>query len=393
MMFENIYRDKTVLVTGHTGFKGSWICEWLNLLGAKVVGFSLKPNSISDGCYTTPHSHFNELDLREQITAHVEGDIRNLDKLIETVSKHRPDFIFHLAAQPLVLRAYKEPNLTIETNVVGTLNLLEAVRRQEIPCVMILITTDKVYENVGWLHSYREPDMLGGHDTYSASKACAELIVSSYWRSFFAPKLSELGVAVAPVRGGNVSGGGDWAIDRIVPDAMRALSQGKAIEIRNRHATRPGQHVLDLLSGYLHLGALIYRRRHALSSVEPDKRGQALKRLSDLCSPFNLGPFITSNKSVGELVEEILKHWPGNDLDNTTADAPEEAGKLNLAIDKAYHTLGWQPKWGFADAVQQTVEWYSEFYANSHGNPHAVQELTRKQIKEYTDGLTFSVSE
>ena len=198
-MFENIYRDKTVLVTGHTGFKGSWICEWLNLLGAKVVGFSLKPNSISDGCYTTPHSHFNELDLREQITAHVEGDVRNLDQLIETVCKHRPDFIFHLAAQPLVLRAYKEPNLTIETNVMGTLNLLEAVRRQEIPCVMILITTDKVYENVGWLHSYREPDMLGGHDTYSASKACAELVISSYWRSFFAPRLSELGVAVAPV--------------------------------------------------------------------------------------------------------------------------------------------------------------------------------------------------
>ena len=393
MMFENIYRGKTVLVTGHTGFKGSWISEWLSLLGARVVGYSLKPDPAIDVCYTTPHSHFNELNLRDQITAHVEGDVRKLDELVDTVSKQRPDFIFHLAAQPLVLRSYKKPHLTVETNVLGTLNLLEAVRRQETPCIMIIITTDKVYENVGWFHSYRESDMLGGHDTYSGSKACAELVISSYWRSFFAPKLGELGVAIAPVRGGNVIGGGDWAKDRIVPDSIRALSEGKAIEIRNRHATRPWQHVLELLSGYLHLGALIYRRRHMLSSVDQNEMSVALTKLHELCSPFNFGPFLNSNKSVGVLVEEILKHWPGKTLDNTTPGAPEEAGKLNLTIDKASHILGWQPKWGFEEAIQHTVDWYREFYANAHGRPEAVRELTQKQIIAYAEGLTYSVNE
>jgi CDP-glucose 4,6-dehydratase len=181
MMFEDVYRGKTILVTGHTGFKGSWISEWLCLLGANVVGYSLKPDPSIDVCYTTPHSHFNELCLRDQITAHVEDDVRSLDGLVTTVSKYKPDYIFHLAAQPLVLRAYKEPHLTVETNVLGTLNLLEAVRRQETPCIMVMITTDKVYENVGWFHSYRESDLLGGQDTYSAhrGKACAELMISS----------------------------------------------------------------------------------------------------------------------------------------------------------------------------------------------------------------------
>ncbi len=185
MMFENIYRGKTVLVTGHTGFKGSWISQWLSLLGANVVGYSLKPDPAVDMCCTSPYSHFNELALYDEITVSVEGDVRRLDELVAAVSEHRPDFIFHLAAQPLVLRAYEEPHLTVETNVLGTLNLLEAVRCQENPCIMIMITTDKVYQNVGWFHSYREPDKLGGHDTYSASKACAELVISSYWRSLY----------------------------------------------------------------------------------------------------------------------------------------------------------------------------------------------------------------
>lgn len=392
MMFEDVYRGKTVLVTGHTGFKGSWISEWLCLLGANVVGYSLKPDPSTDVCYTTPHSHFKELCLRDQITAHVEDDVRSLDGMVATVSKHKPDFIFHLAAQPLVLRAYKEPHLTVETNVLGTLNLLEAVRRQETPCIMIMITTDKVYENVGWVHSYRESDMLGGNDTYSASKACAELVISSYWRSFFAPNLAELGIAVAPVRGGNVIGGGDWAQYRIVPDAMKKLSQKKAVEIRNRHATRPWQHVLELLSGYLHLGGLIYRRREALFRADPNKRSLALAKLDELCSPFNFGPLLTSNRSVAALVEEILKHWPGTSIDKTTPGAPEEAEKLNLTIDKAYHTLGWQPKWTFEQAIHHTVNWYHKFYLEVHGIPEAVRELTQNQIRAYSEGLRYTIN-
>jgi len=363
------------------------------MLGANVIGHSLEPDPATDVCYTTPHSHFNELCLRGQIAAHIEGDVRTLDELVATVSRHRPDFIFHLAAQPLVLRAYKEPHLTVETNVLGTLNLLEAVRCEGIPCIMIMITTDKVYENVGWLHSYRELDTLGGHDTYSASKACAELVISSYWRSFFAPKLGELGVAVAPVRSENVIGGGDWATDRIVPDAMKCLSNSKPVEIRNRHATRPWQHVLEPLSGYLHLGALIHRRRDMLSKADADSRTVALSNLRELCSPFNFGPFLTSNRSVGALVQEILKHWPGDAIDKTAPGALEEAGKLNLTIDKAYHTLGWQPKWTFEEAIQHTVTWYHEFYTKAHGKPEAVRELTQRQIRAYSKGLMYSVHE
>lgn len=358
-----------------------------------MVGYSLKPDPATDVCYTVPHSHFNELGLRDQITTHVEGDVRRFDELVAAVSRYKPAFIFHLAAQPLVLRAYREPHLTVETNVLGTLNLLEAVRLQEIPCILIMITTDKVYENVGWLHSYREPDILGGHDTYSASKACAELVISSYWRSFFASKLDKLGVAVAPVRGGNVIGGGDWAKDRIVPDAMRHLSKGTPVEIRNRHATRPWQHVLELLSGYLHLGALMYRRRKALSARGPSEKALALQRLKDLCSPFNFGPFLTSNRSVGLLVEEILKHWPGEVIDKPTLGAPQEAGKLNLTIDKAYHTLGWQPKWTVEEAIQHTVKWYHKFYKEAHGNRQAVRELTQSQIQAYSEGLRYTVND
>ncbi|MBN1609533.1 MAG: CDP-glucose 4,6-dehydratase [Polyangiaceae bacterium] len=391
-MFEDVYCGKTVLVTGHTGFKGSWLSEWLCLLGAKVVGFSLKPDPTTDPCYTSP-SHFDELGLREQLAEHVEGDIRDLDHITRTMAKHQPDFVFHLAAQPLVLRAYKEPYLTVETNVTGTLSLLEAARCRRTPCIMIMITTDKVYENAGWLHAYREPDKLGGHDTYSASKACAELIVSSYWHSFFRPRLREWGITVTPVRGGNVIGGGDWAEDRIVPDAIRGLTQNRPVEIRNRHATRPWQHVLELLSGYLHLGALIHRRRGSLSAAEAGARDIERTSLDELCSPFNFGPYLPSNRSVGALVQEILKHWPGTATDKSMPGAPREAGKLNLAIDKAYHTLGWQPKWTFEQAIEHTIAWYREFYAVARGQPAVVQALTQRQIRAYTEGLTYSVGD
>jgi CDP-glucose 4,6-dehydratase len=398
--FESVYGGKTVLVTGHTGFKGSWLSEWLCLLGAKVVGYSLAP--AQDLCFTSP-SHFAQLGLRDRIAAHIEDDVTDWEAVHAAFIEHRPDFVFHLAAQPLVRRAYDEPLLTVETNVRGTLNLLEAARRENRPCIMIMITTDKVYENAGWLHSYREPDRLGGGDTYSASKACAELLISSYWRSFFAPHLAEKGITLASVRGGNVIGGGDWAKDRIVPDAMRALSgepgdptgeKGKQpVEIRNRYSTRPWQNVLELLSGYLHLGALTFRRRETFRNAGPQQKAVALSKLQALCSPFNFGPFLESNRSVETLVDEILKHWPGDKAYKTEANAPEEAGKLNLTIDKAYHMLGWHPKWTFEETIERTVHWYHEFYTRAHGNAEAVRELTQAQIRDYSAGLSYSMNE
>lgn len=383
-MFENAYGGKTVLVTGHTGFKGSWLSEWLSLLGAKVVGYSIDP--ANDVCFTSP-SHFTELGLRERIHAHIEGDVTDLQKVLATFSTYQPDFVFHLAAQPLVRRAHDEPHPTVETNVIGTLNVLEAARLQERPSIIIMITTDKVYENVGWLHSYREPDTLGGEDTYSASKACAELVISSYWRSFFAPKLDDWGITIAPVRGGNVIGGGDWAKDRIVPDVMKALHAGQQVEIRNRNATRPWQHVLELLGGYLYLGVVTSLRRQAFLEASQHARPDALAKLAELCSPFNFGPSLASNKSVGILVDEIFKHWPGESSDSTKPGEPREAGKLNLAVDKAYHALGWRPTWSFEQTIQHTVSWYREFYTKAQGKPEAVRELTQGQIRLYSDAL------
>jgi CDP-glucose 4,6-dehydratase len=355
----------------------------------------LKKDPKLDPCYTTP-SHFLELDLHEQIAAHVENDVRFLNGVEETINRHKPDFIFHLAAQPLVLRAYAKPHLTVETNLVGTLNLLEAVRRQQKQCILIMITTDKVYEDVGWVHSYRETDSLGGHDPYSASKACAEHVISSYWRSFFAPAIDrreDFAVAVAPVRGGNVIGGGDWAENRIVPDAMRALAAGKALVIRNRHATRPWQHVLELLSGYLHLGCLIYRRRKILSAARSRERNEILRKLKEICSAFNFGPFLTSNKTVGVLVQEIFKHWPGTCHDQESTGAAPETGMLNLTIDKAFHLLGWQPKWSFEETIHHTVTWYRQFYESAQGNSKSVRQLTQSQIREYSKGLAYSVND
>ncbi len=391
MRFSDVYRGTTVLVTGHTGFKGSWLSQWLSMLGAKVVGFSLRPDRESDPCFTTP-SHFLELELHQEIAAHIEGDVRSLPELEATLAVHEPDFVFHLAAQPLVLRGYEEPYRTFETNVTGSLNLLEAVRRRGKPCVVVMVTTDKVYENVGWLHSYRETDALGGRDPYSASKACAEGVVSSYSRSFFLPSPGEpekASIAVATVRGGNVIGGGDWAENRIVPDAMRALATGEAVPIRNRHATRPWQHVLEPLSGYLHLGSQLALGQMRLQVAQASEREDAARALEELCSPFNFGPFLPSNRCVGALVEEIFKSWPGSSRDQGAARAPREAGKLNLTIDKAFHLLGWQPRWSFEETVEHTVAWYREFYGSAQGKVGRVRKLTRSQIANYSDGLTY----
>ena len=379
MNFGDVYKNKTVLVTGHTGFKGSWLSEWLLLLGANVVGYSLvEPPS--------EPSHFDALQLGDHLTDDMRGDVRSFDTLQAMISRHKPDYIFHLAAQPLVRQAFNEPYYTVEANVMGSLNVLEAVRRANSNCIVIMITTDKVYENVEWVYAYRESDPLGGHDPYSASKACADIIISSYQRSFFSSSQITPGkptIAVASVRGGNVIGGGDWAMDRIVPDSIKSLAEKKIIPVRNRRATRPWQHVLELLSGYLHLGSEISR---AITH-------QNCGRLQALCSSFNFGPHITSNKTVEELVREILKHWPGEWEDLTEPDATYEAGRLNLTIDKAYHTLKWQPRWNFEETIRHTVEWYRQYYKTVQPKPASMRELTQQQILSYAEGLIYKASD
>ena len=366
MILTKVYAGKTVLVTGHTGFKGSWLCEWLLMLGAKVVGYALKPPS--------EPSHFEALGLAERLKADVRADVRDYAALANTLETYRPDFVFHLAAQPLVRLSFETPVATVETNVNGTLNLLEALRVQGRACTAVCITTDKVYRNEEWLYAYRENDPLGGFDPYSASKACADIITSSYQQSFFATTLTgPEPISLATARGGNVIGGGDWAKDRIVPDCMRALAKGESIQVRNRHATRPWQHVLELLGGYLQLGA----------ELQLAADGGDRERLTELSTPFNFGPRLDSNRSVGDLVETVLHYWQGEWQDFSEAKAPHEAGKLNLTIDKAQHVLAWSPRWDFGKTVEETVAWYRAYYEEGR-TAGAVQDLTRAQIERYT---------
>jgi CDP-glucose 4,6-dehydratase len=347
--FGGVFAGKRVLVTGHTGFKGVWLCEWLLMLGAEVTGLALPPATVP--------SLFEQLRLSGRVH-HFGTDIRVPELVKKIVQEAQPDFVFHLAAQPLVRLSYREPVETWQTNVIGTINLMEALRNLEKPCAAVMVTTDKVYENREWNYGYREEDSLGGYDPYSSSKGAAEIAISAWRRSFFSQ--GHL-VRIASARAGNVIGGGDWAEDRIVPDAMRALAEGKAIPVRNRFSTRPWQHVLEPLSGYLQLAAQL-----STFHFQPS-----------LASAFNFGPALSSNQSVQALIEEILKHWPGSWEDRSDATAPHEAGKLNLATDKAFHLLGWQPVWGFERTIAETVCWYHEAPPNDAG-VH-----TRKQIQAY----------
>jgi CDP-glucose 4,6-dehydratase len=316
---------------------------------------------------------FEQLRLTGRISEHRIGDIRNRDLLRATVRDAKPDFIFHLAAQPLVRHSYKEPVETYETNVMGTVHLLDAVRAAGKKCVVVCITTDKCYENKEWLQGYREEDSLGGYDPYSSSKAAAEIAIAAWRRSFFNPEKftsSETFVALASARAGNVIGGGDWAADRIVPDCIRALDGGEAIRVRNSKATRPWQHVLEPLSGYLLLAAQL----HSLVNASVLQSAS----ISKICSTFNFGPNLDSNRSVGELVAEVLKHRTGSWVDESNPHAPHEAGLLNLATDKAFHLLDWQPVWGFEKTGQEKIEWYVK------SGKTDVLELTRNQILNYT---------
>ena len=353
--FGDIYRGKRVLVTGHTGFKGSWLSEWLLSLGAEVTGFALAP--------ATSPALFEQLGLCARLR-HTLGDVRDLAAVRSVVEEFKPDFVFHLAAQPLVRLSYDQPVATYATNVMGTVNVLEAVRQAGRPCVVVAITTDKCYENKEWVHSYREEDPMGGYDPYSSSKGAAELVISAYRRSYFSAPDSL--VRVASARAGNVIGGGDWALDRIVPDCIRALQKGEAIPVRNKIATRPWQHVLEPLSGYLWLGACLANPQLSLFN-------------SQLASGFNFGPALSSNRTVADLVQEILKHWPGRWDDKSDPKAVHEAKLLNLATDKAYHFLNWSPVWSFSETIAQTANWYLR--ADSAAT--SIRPLTAGQIQAY----------
>lgn len=325
------WNGRRVLITGHTGFKGSWLALWLLELGANVTGVALHPE--------TKPSLFEQLGLEQRLVHHL-ANIQDASVLAELVAAKRPEVVLHLAAQPLVRRSYQEPSNTWATNVMGTINLLEALRELDQPCVTVLITTDKVYHNNEWIYGYRENDPLGGHDPYSSSKAAAELAIAS-WRASFCGDLPHQNpvLRIASARAGNVIGGGDWAADRIVPDAMRALSQGRAIGVRHPAATRPWQHVLEPLGGYMLLA-------------------QRLSEDASLAQAFNFGPQLEANRSVQQLVEEALLHWSGCWIDQSDPMTLHEASQLNLVMDKAQHHLGWSPRWDFATSVERTVNWY-----------------------------------
>lgn len=356
-MFGGAYRGKSVWLSGHTGFKGSWLATWLLQLGARVQGFSLEP--------PTMPSLFEQLGLATELT-HAIGDVRDAAAVANSIRTAAPDFVFHLAAQPLVRSSYQQPVETYDVNVMGTINVLEALRASDRPCAAVFITTDKCYENREWLYAYREEDPLGGHDPYSSSKAAAEIAIAAYRRSFFA--LAP--VKIASARAGNVIGGGDWALDRIVPDSIRALQRGEAIPVRNKLSTRPWQHVLEPLSGYLSLGAQL---------AQTDQGGKA----AQLCSAFNFGPALTSNRTVGDLVQELLKHWPGEWVDRSDPNALHEAKLLNLATDKAFHLLGWSPVWPFEETIAQTAAWYRATQNLGDSGRAELFALTRHQIERY----------
>lgn len=348
-MFSNSFHRKRVWLSGHTGFKGAWLAEWLISLGAEVHGYALAPD-------TNP-SLFTELGLASRLH-HQVADIRNPETVRQSLHQFKPDFVFHLAAQPLVRRSYEQPVETYETNVMGSIHVLEALRSLEHRCTALMVTTDKCYENREHGLPYKEDDHLGGRDPYSSSKAMAEIAIAAYRQSYFQTANSL--VRVASARAGNVIGGGDWADDRIVPDSIRALQKDAPIAVRNPFATRPWQHVLEPLSGYLWLAATLAHNPAAPSAL-------------------NFGPNPDCNRSVRELVTEILKHWPGHWTDGSTPNAVHEAKLLSLCIHKAAETLHWQPVWGFEQTIAHTIDWYR----SCHQDTTACLSLTRQQISAY----------
>ena len=329
-VFTRFFKGKRVLVTGHTGFKGAWLAEWLARLGAEVTGFALPPSTVP--------SLFTLLDIGRRVN-HVEGDVRDADRLAATVRSASPEIVFHLAAQPIVRRSYRDPKETFDTNIGGTVNVMEAIRLTPSVRVAVIVTTDKCYENRNWVWGYRETDRLGGRDPYSASKAAAELVVSAYRQSF----LESSGVGVASARAGNVIGGGDWAEDRLIPDAVRAVTSGDAVSIRHPEAVRPWQHVLEPVSAYLALATRL--------AENPPRYSGA----------WNFGPKSDSKINVASLAAQFLARFGVghcSDLPIDRSSQPYEAAHLWLSCEKAHSELNWQPVLDLDLAIQMTADWY-----------------------------------
>ena len=348
------WKGKKVFLTGHTGFKGSWLSLWLSSMGAKLTGYALAPN-------TTPNL-FNVLAIDSLIEKSYIADIRDLASLQKAMSEAKPDIVIHMAAQPLVRYSYANPVETYTINVLGTVHVLEATRSIESARATLVVTTDKCYENKEWVWGYRETDPMGGPDPYSASKGAAELVIRSHIKSYF-PKGSSQ-VRIASARAGNVIGGGDWSVNRIIPDCIKAWSNGESVDLRNPHSTRPWQHVLEPLGGYLTLGIALF-----------DNPGLHAE-------PCNFGPQAQQNHSVLQLVQEMAMHWKRVQWKDVSdlVGGPYESGLLKLNCDKALHFLNWHAVMGFEDTVQMTAEWYKTYYEN----PELILKVTENQIHSYT---------
>lgn len=355
MFLKKYFNQKTVLVTGHTGFKGSWLSIWLHSLGSKVIG-------VSSDIPTNP-SHFETANLKDKIKD-IRLDVSNQSAFRDILTESRPDYIFHLAAQPLVRLSYNEPFETLFANAIGTTSVLDALRFVDKQTVVVMITSDKAYDNLEWTWGYRECDRLGGKDPYSASKGMAELAIRSYVESFFRGGDNHVRIGVG--RAGNVIGGGDWALDRIVPDCIRSWADSKAVEIRNPFATRPWQHVLEPLSGYLSLAANLYNNA--------ELHGEA----------FNFGPPAEQNHPVGNLVELMTHYWDQASWEDKSDEikGPYESGLLKLNCDKALHMLNWKAVLNFEETVKETVTWYRNYYDNPNAD---IFNFTSDQIFRYIE--------
>lgn len=340
-MFSNVYSERKVLVTGHTGFKGSWLALWLQELGAKVSGLALPPR-------TSP----NHCDLLALSIDAFYNDVRDQGAVSDCIKTTGPEIVFHLAAQPLVRRSYRDPIETWATNVLGTAHVLEACRQSPAVKAVVVVTTDKCYENREQVWGYREVERLGGHDPYSASKAAAELVVASYRSAFFSEANAPL---LASARAGNVIGGGDWSEDRLIPDAARAVAARQSLEIRSPYATRPWQHVLESLSGYLLLGE------------------QLLQGNRSFAEAWNFGPGPEGNRTVLSVLQSMKSHWPELQWHETTQRQPHETTLLQLDSTKAHRKLGWEPVWSIEKGIMQAADWYSAFY--SGGRTISLQQL------------------
>jgi CDP-glucose 4,6-dehydratase len=364
-MLSQIFRNKSVLVTGHTGFKGAWLCLWLHRMGAKVTGLSLVPP-------TTPN-HFTEANVVDLLDSHILADIRDEKAVGLAIEESQPDLILHLAAQTIVRRGYREPLETFSTNVMGTACVLEAIRLAKRPCSVVIVTSDKCYDNREQVWGYREKDPMGEKDPYGGSKGAAELVVRSYRDSFFPVSgIAQHGIKVASARAGNVIGGGDWTEDALIVDVIKAIAIREPVVVRNPNAFRPWNHVLQALSGYLTLSARL------MTSNDPT-----------FCSGWNIGPIPGNEIPVREVVELLLEEWgEGSWIDGSDPNAPREAGILRLSIDKALWELNWKPCWDVRESIRQTARWYR----HRLGNEGAMQDFSLSQIAEYEDAMRLNAA-